>query len=540
MNPHMMKRGLLISDMLEYSIVDHPNAEIVSRLVEDGSIHRYTQKEAALRAKQLANALKAWGVNEGDRVATMAWNNYRHYEIYFGVIGIGAVCHTLNPRLVAEQIDYIVNHAEDRIIFVDLNLLPILEAVADKISRVEAIVVMTGAEHMPSSDAFDNLVCYEDFIAPHSEDIEWPDLDEDAGCSLCYTSGTTGNPKGVMYTHRSTVMHALNSLHKQVFDLGRESAVLPVVPMFHVNCWGIPFAVAITGAKLIFPGAALDGASLWELIDQEKPDLIAGVPTVWLSLLNYLDSINAKMESVETVLVGGAAAPVSMVKAFDEKHDAYLMHGWGMTEMSPLGTVNPHLREMDDMPKEERYQLQAKQGRPPFGVELKIIDDEGNKLPHDGKAFGRLMVRGPWIIDTYYKAESTATEDGWFDTGDVANISPDNYMQIVDRKKDVIKSGGEWISSIDLENVAVGHPAVQEACVIGIAHEKWSERPLLLIVLKEGQEATKEDIIAFLEPQVAKFWLPDDIIFRADLPHGATGKLLKNVLRDEYGSHYLS
>ncbi len=534
----MMHSPLLISSLMEFGVVSHPNAEIVSRKVEDGSIHRTTQGEAARRTKQLANALLNWGVKPGDRIATLAWNTWRHYEGYYAITGIGAVCHTINPRLFPEQLEYIFNHAEDRMVFVDVNLIPLLENLDGKLPHLQAIVVMTDAEHMPDSK-LQNLVCYEDFIGVHRDEFEWPTFSEETECSLCYTSGTTGNPKGVMYTHRSTVLHAMGSLHQQVLDISQDSIILPVVPMFHVNCWGLPYAVTITGAKLVFPGAAMDGASLWELIDSEKPTCLAGVPTVWLGLLNHLDSINKTLDSVEKVVVGGSAAPLSMIRAFDEKHGAFLLHAWGMTEMSPIGTVNAPNKRLMALPAEQRYEIQRKQGKAVFGVEMKIINDEGEELPRDGKAYGRLMVRGPWIINSYYKAEDVATEDGWFDTGDVANIDPDNYMQIVDRSKDVIKSGGEWISSIDLENVAVGHPAVAEACVIGVPHEKWQERPLLLVVLKDGAKATREDILAFLEPQLAKFWLPDDILFRDDLPHTATGKLLKVPLREEYASHYL-
>ncbi|WP_372749408.1 long-chain fatty acid--CoA ligase [Litorivivens sp.] len=534
----MMESPLLISGLMEFGVVNHPEAEIVSRKVEDNSIHRITQLGAAKRTRQLANALLNWGVKPGDRIATLAWNTWRHYEVYYATAGIGSICHTINPRLFPEQLEYIFNHAEDRMLFIDLNLLPLVEALRDKLPHLQAIVVMCDKEYMPDSK-IDGLICYEEFIAPHSESFEWPQFDESTPCSLCYTSGTTGNPKGVMYTHRSTVLHAMGSLHAQALDIKADSVILPVVPMFHVNAWGIPYAVTITGAKLVFPGAAMDGASLWELIKSEEPTLLAGVPTVWLGLLNHLDSIGETMHSVQTVVVGGSAAPLSMIKAFDEKHDAFLLHAWGMTEMSPIGTVNAPTKAMLAMPKEERYQQQRKQGRPVYGVDMKIIDDDGNELPRDGKAYGRLMVRGPWIVNSYYKSDKLATENGWFDTGDVATIDSHNTMQIVDRSKDVIKSGGEWISSIDLENVAVGHPAVAEACVIGIPHEKWQERPLLLVVLKDGASASEADILDYLKPQLASFWVPDAVVFRDDLPHTATGKLLKVPLREEYADFYI-
>lgn len=539
MSSFMMDRPMLISSMMEFGVHDHPNSEIVTRRVEDGKIVRHTQLEASQRAAKVANALDKLGIKFGDRVATLAWNTHRHYEIYFGVCGIGAVCHTINPRLFPEQVDYIVNHAEDRVLFVDLTFVPLVEAIADKLSVLEKIVILADKASMPET-SLPNVVCYEELIAAEDTSYDWPEFDENSAASLCYTSGTTGNPKGVMYTHRSTVLHAVFSLNEQCFNMSRDTTVLPVVPMFHVNCWGIPFSVAVTGAKLVFPGAGLDGASLWEMIDQEQPDLLAGVPTVWLGLLNHLDSIDATMDSVKNVVVGGSAAPISMIRAFDQKHGAFLVHAWGMTEMSPIGSANVETAELRAMPAEERYIIQSSQGRPPFGVDLKIVDDEGNTLPRDGKAFGRLLVRGPWIIKRYYKAESDAVEaDGWFDTGDVATIDPQNYMRIVDRSKDVIKSGGEWISSIDLENIAVGHPAVLEACVIGVPEEKWQERPLLIVVLHEGQTATKQDILDFLEPQIAKFWTPDDVIFVSELPHGATGKLLKVPLREQYQNHLM-
>lgn len=533
----MMDRPLLISSLLDFALVNHPQSEIVTRRVE-GDIHRYTWKEAADRSARIANALTRLGVKTGDRVGSLAWNTYRHLELYFGVSGMGAVLHTINPRLFPEQVIWIANHAEDRFLFVDLTFLPLVDAVRSQLTSVEKVIVLADKAAMPAGR--DDLVCYEDLLAPEAGSFAWPALDERTAASMCYTSGTTGHPKGVLYTHRSTVLHALGTLHSGALDIGRDSVILPVVPMFHVNAWGTPYSAAMSGAKLVLPGAGMDGKNLHELIDGEQATLLLGVPTVWLGLLNYLDSISAKMDSVQHVVVGGSAAPLAMIRAFDEKHDAFLIHAWGMTEMSPLGTVNGPTRELLALPKEERYKRQLKQGRPVYGVELKIIDDDGKELPRDGKAYGRLLVRGPWITSGYYRNDDrSAFVDGWFDTGDVATLDEINTMQIVDRRKDVIKSGGEWISSIDLENIAVGHPAVKEACVIGVPHPKWDERPLLLIVLKEGASATKEDVLAYVGQHIAKFWTPDDVIFVADLPHTATGKLHKVPLREQYANHLM-
>ncbi|MFP5384388.1 MAG: 3-(methylthio)propionyl-CoA ligase [Gammaproteobacteria bacterium] len=535
---NMMERPLLVSSLLAHAVQNHPEVEIVTRRVE-GDVHRYGWGDAALRAAKVANALARLGIKRGDRVGTLAWNTYRHLELYFGVSGSGAVLHTINPRLFPEQIAWIVNHAEDRVLFVDLTFMPLIEALAEHLKNVEAIVVMTDGDTMPKVN-LPNLVCYEELIARESDQYEWPEFDERTACSLCYTSGTTGNPKGVMYTHRSTVLHAWGSLHSGALNIGRDTVILPVVPMFHVNAWGTPYAAAMSGAKLAMPGPALDGKSLHELIEREKVTLALGVPTIWLGLLNYLDSVNAKLTTVKHVVVGGSAAPLSMIKAFDQKHGAFLIHAWGMTEMSPLGTVNAPTAELMALPAEQRYQKLLKQGRPVYGVEIKIVDDAGQELPRDGKTFGRLLVRGPWIISQYYKVEdNSAFDNGWFDTGDVATIDGQNCMQIVDRKKDVIKSGGEWISSIDLENVAVGHPAVKEACVIGVPHPKWDERPLLLCILKESHQCTRDEMLEFLADQVAKFWLPDDVLFVPELPHTATGKLLKVNLREQYKDHLM-
>jgi len=530
---NMQKQGLVIPDLLEHAAQYHGSSEIISRLVE-GGIHRYTYADALLRSKQLANALKRLGVSSGDRVGTLAWNTFRHFEVYYAVSGSGAITHTINPRLFPEQITYIVNHANDRYLFVDLTFLPIVEALHKQFTALEGVIVLTDEANMPET-SLPNVMCYESLIASESEVFDWPELDDEQGATLCYTSGTTGNPKGVLYSHRSTIIHALGSAQREGLDINSESVVLPVVPMFHVCAWGIPYAAPMTGATIVFPGAGMDGASLTELIQSEKVDLLLGVPTVWLGLLNHLDQENQVLESVERVVVGGSAAPISMIQAFDEKHNAFVVHAWGMTEMSPLGTVCAPTRAFKALPSAERYALQSKQGRPVFGVQLKIVDDEGVACKFDGVEFGRLLVKGPWIAAQYYLEEATALEpDGWFDTGDVATIDPKGFMQIVDRKKDVIKSGGEWISSIELENAAIGHPSIQEACVIGVIHPKWDERPLLLIVLAEGESCDEDAILEYMTGKVAKWSLPDAVLVVGSLPHTATGKLLKKDLREEY------
>lgn len=534
----MMDRPLLISSLLQHAEVTHPHSEIVSRRCE-GDIHRYTMKDAAARARKVANLLQRLNINDGDRIATLAWNNYRHFELYYGVSGYGAVLHTINPRLFAEQLVYIVNHAEDRYIFVDLTFVPLLEAILPHIGNVEGFIILCDEDKMPETK-LPNAQCYETLLAAESDEFEWPEFDERKGASMCYTSGTTGNPKGVLYSHRSTCLHALSSVGEEVMGLSSSSCFLPVVPMFHVNAWGTPYSACITGAKQVFPGPGMDGASLWELIEAEKPDLLLGVPTVWLMLLNHMDSIGKKLESVKNVIIGGAAAPLQMIKDFDQKHDAFVVHAWGMTEMSPIGTINAYNGIMAALPEEERYQLQRKQGRPVFGVEIKICDDDGNELPRDGKTFGRLLVRGPWIVNGYYNNDDTSSfENGWFDTGDVATIDENSYMNIVDRSKDVIKSGGEWISSIDLENAAVGHPQLAECCVIGARHPKWDERPILLAVKNPEAEVDEASVLSYLEDKIVKWWMPDAVIFVESLPHTTTGKLLKVDLRKDYENYLI-
>ena len=536
----MMDKPLNIADILEYAATFNTDAQIVTRQVE-GGIHRYSYSDALRRTKKLANALRNLGVHQEDRVATLAWNTYRHFELYYAISGMGAIIHTINPRLFAEQIIYIVNHAEDKYLFVDLTFVPLLEAIKDHITVVRGIVVMTDAAHMPRSQALPNLICYEDLIAEESEEFAWPEFDERTAAGLCYTSGTTGNPKGVLYSHRSTVLHAVSACRSSALNLGPMSRVLPVVPMFHVCAWGVPYSAPIAGAGIVFPGAGMDGASLYELIDGEKATSMLGVPTVWLGLLNYIDSIKGNLDSVEDVVIGGSAAPRSMMEKFQDVYGVFPIHAWGMTEMSPMGSLcarTPYLAQAD---KEARARIQSKQGRAVFGVEMRIVDDEDQPLPHDGKTFGKLMVRGPWIASGYYKNDDrSAFRGGWFDTGDVSTIDPAGYMQIVDRSKDVIKSGGEWISSIELENHAVGHPAVAEACVVGIAHPRWDERPLLLIVRKAGAQAGADDIQRFLADKVAKWWLPDDVVFVDALPHTATGKLLKTEVRAKFANHYMT
>ena len=535
---NMMTEPLLISGILEHAIQNNSKTEIVSKRVE-GDIHRYSILDAAKRSKQLANALVNLGVKEGDVLGTMAVNGYRHFELYFGISGIGAVLHTLNPRLFPEQIDFIVNHAEDKYLFIDLPFIPIIEAVAKNLKNVKGFIVLCDKENLPKDSKLENLMCYEELIKDESEEFDWPTFDENTASSLCYTSGTTGNPKGVLYSHRSTILHAWYSSAGNAMNLTSKSVVLPVVPMFHVNAWGVPYAASMLGCKLVFPGPFTDGESIYNLINDEGVNNLLGVPTVWLGLLNYLDEKDITLKNVNSVLVGGSAAPKSMIKDFQEKHNVFLLHGWGMTEMSPLGTLNQDTAEMDLMELDDRYELQTSQGRAIYGCQIKIVNDEGDTLPNDGKTFGRLMVKGPAIIERYYKSSESALENGWFDTGDVSTISPDGYMRIVDRSKDVIKSGGEWISSIDLENTALGCPGVLEACVVGVIHEKWDERPLLFVV-KNSDECTKESVLEYLSDKVAKWWLPDDVIFIDELPHGATGKLLKTGLREDYKNHLIT
>jgi fatty-acyl-CoA synthase len=538
----MQDRPLLISSIIEHAVAMHAGAEIVSRTVE-GPLHRCTYGDVHRRAKQAANALAALGVVPGDRIATLAWNGHRHLELYYGVSGGGAVLHTINPRLFREQIAYIVNHAEDRYLFFDTTFAPLVEALAPQLPSVEGFVAMTDRAHMPAIGVR-NLVCYEEWIEAASPDYTWPVFDEQTASSLCYSSGTTGNPKGVLYSHRSTVLHTYAACMADSLALSPSESVLLVVPMFHVNAWGMPYAAPMSGAKLVLPGPALDGRSVYALMKDERVTLALGVPTVWLMLLQHVDAegLDPKRDLVlRRVVIGGSAAPRAMSEQFETKFGAFVVHAWGMTEMSPLGTICNLLPKHRSCDLPQRLDVQAKQGRAMFGVEMKITDDAGRELPRDGKAFGHLLVRGPWVTRGYFKGEGGAIldEEGFFDTGDVATIDPDGYMQITDRSKDVIKSGGEWISSIEIENAAVGHPAVAEAAVIGVAHPKWQERPLLIVVRKPGQEVTPEDLLGYLAGKVAKWWLPDAVVFVDEVPHTATGKLLKTKLREMFSGYRL-
>jgi fatty-acyl-CoA synthase len=539
MNGLMMQQPLLVSSLLQHAERHHGDQEIVSRRVE-GDLHRQTYRDLGKRARRMANALAARGIGFGDRVATLAWNGYRHMELYYAVSGSGAVLHTLNPRLHPDQIVWIADHAEDQILFFDLTFLPVVEAIASRVSTIKTFVAMTDRAHMPGATTLTNLLCYEDLIEAHSPEFEWPTFDENTASSLCYTSGTTGNPKGALYSHRSTVLHTYAAALPDTFNCSARDVILPVVPMFHVNAWGLPYVACMVGAKLVFPGPWLDGKSLYELFEREGVTLSAGVPTVWQGLLAHVEENNFSFTKMRRTIIGGAACPPAMMSAFQDRYAVQVLHAWGMTEMSPLGTVCALKPKHAGLSVERRMAVQGKQGRAPFGVDIKIVDDDGRDLPHDGQAAGQLMVRGPWIISRYFKGEGgDPLVNSWFPTGDVSTIDPDGFMQITDRSKNVIKSGGEWIGSIDLENIAMAHPSVAMAACIGARHPKWDERPLLVVAKKPGVSLTRDELLGFYEGKIAKWWTPDDVVFVDSIPLGATGKMLKNKLREMFKDHRL-
>jgi fatty-acyl-CoA synthase len=532
----MQKWAPNVASIIEHAKQFHPEKEVISRMVS-GDIHRTNYDEVCIRSRKLASVLVKDGYKEGDVIATLALNTYRHLEMYYGISGMGAVTHTLNFRLHPEQAVYIINHAEDKIIFVEAPFVPILEALKDQLKTVEKYIILCDESEMPDTQ-LKNAISYESYIEDGDENYEWPQLKDDAACALCYTSGTTGNPKGVLYSHKSNILHAQASLTAMLIK--PSDSILMVVPLFHVLAWGIPYYGPMFGLKLVMPGMQMEGEPLYDLIDREDVSLAFGVPTIWMGLLAYCRENNKILTSVKNTIIGGSALSLSTLQEFDEVHDVNVIHAWGMTEMSPLGTTNVPTLEMESMSKDEKYAIQLKQGKPIYGVELKVVDDAGNDLPHDGESQGHLLVRGPWILQKYFKADNDAVDkDGWFDTGDISVLDQDGYMTIKDRAKDVIKSGGEWISSIDLENAAFGHPEVAEACVVGIPHPKWDERPMLFIVTNTGEEIDKQSILDFLASKVAKWWLPDEIIFLKELPHGATGKLQKFELREEYTNYYM-
>ena len=535
----MQDQPLSISSLIEFAARHHHDAQIVSRRVE-GDIHRSTYREAAARARRVAGALDRLGLAFSDRVATLAWNGYRHYELYYGVAGSGRVLHTLNPRLAPDQVAWIANHAEDRALCFDMTFLPIVKAVWRQCTTVKHWIALCDADALPADSGIEGLQSYEAWIGRESDDYVWPVFDERSAATLCYTSGTTGNPKGALYSHRSTVLHAYAGALPDSLGLSARDCILPVVPMFHVNAWGLPFNAAMTGAKLVFPGPALDGKSVYELLESERVTMAAGVPTVWLMLLNHVKQNGLKFTHMRRTVIGGSACPPAMIKSFRDDYDVTVLHAWGMTEMSPIGTVCTLKLAQQALDPDAQLAVMAKQGRAVYGVEMRIVGPDGQELPWDGQASGDLHVKGPWIISSYFKGEGgDPLVDGWFPTGDVASIDADGFLQITDRSKDVIKSGGEWISSIDIENVAVAHPAVAMAACIALPHPKWDERPLLVVVKKPGAEVTREQLLQFFEGKVAKWQVPDDVAFVDAIPLGATGKMQKNKLREQFKGHRL-
>ncbi len=530
---------LLCTKIIDHAALLHPGRTVLSRSVE-GPMHETTYAEIRRRSLKVAKRLEKHGIRLGDRVATLAWNTWRHLEVWYGLLGLGAIYHTVNPRLFHDQIVWIVNDAADRLLFVDLTFLPIIEKYIDQMPTLERVIVLTDAAHMPAT-TIPNAVPYEDWIAEVDEDFAWKAFDENTAAGLCYTSGTTGNPKGVVYSHRSNVLHAFQAAQVDMFGCGSRDVIMPVVPMFHANCWSLAFTAPMVGASLVMPGPKLDGASIHEMLEVGKVTLTAAVPTVWQMLLQHMEAKQVRLPTLKRVIIGGAACPRAMTEKFEKVYDVRVAHAWGMTETSPLGTICSLKPETADLDVEARLDLQVKQGIPPFGVEMKITDDANNERPRDGRSFGRLKVRGPAIAGGYFKGagKEAFDADGFFDTGDVATIDPNGYMQITDRSKDVIKSGGEWISTIDLENLAIAHPDVLEAAVIGVAHPKWDERPLLVVVPKPGTSPTREGVLAHYEGKIAKWWMPDDVVFVDEIPHTATGKIQKMTLRERFRDYKL-
>jgi acyl-CoA synthetase (AMP-forming)/AMP-acid ligase II len=535
----MQDSPLLVSQLIEHAATLYPEQIIASKTAE-GHWHEYNYKEAALRSRKLAQALIRLGIKDGDVIATMAWNTHRHFECWYGISGMGAILHTVNPRLFPEQLEYIINHAQDQYIFIDASFAPLLEKLQLLLPNVKGYILMTDAERMPET-SLKNALCYETLIEQENGDFTWPVLDERQATSICYTSGTTGNPKGVLYSHRSSILHSWAITAKSVASIDNETSLLPIVPMFHANAWGLVYASAMTGAKLILPGPHLDGKSVCQMVNKYEVDLTAAVPTVWTMLLQYLEESGETLKSLNSVLIGGSAVPRSMIEKFETVYGVEVWQAWGMTEMSPLGSLNRLNKQEKKLDYQQQLDIKVKQGRPCFGVQMKIVDDNNAPLPHDGIAFGRLMVKGPWVVASYFRSDKVALEDdGWFDTGDVANIDASGNMQITDRSKDVIKSGGEWISSIDLENAAMGHPDIAEAAVIGVAHPKWEERPLLIVVPKDATNPpSTEQVLEFLSDKVAKWWLPDDMAIVTEIPHTATGKINKLGLRQQFKEYQL-
>ncbi len=540
MNGQMMQQPLLISSLLRHAERHHGTQEVVSRRVE-GDIHRYTYADLASRSRKLAKALAGLGMAPGVRVGTIAWNTYRHLELYYAVSGSGAVLHTLNPRLHPDQLAWIADHAEDEVLCFDKTFLPLVEAVAPRLKTVRKFVLMVDRDHMPAVSQIEGLLCYEDLIAAvPSDHFDWPALDEQTASSLCYTSGTTGNPKGVLYSHRSTVLHTFASALPDALNLCARDAILPVVPMFHVNAWGLPYSACMVGAKLVFPGPGLDGKSLHELFEAEGVTVSAGVPTVWQGLLAHVQGNGLRFSTMRRTIIGGSACPPAMMNTFEDTYGVQVIHAWGMTELSPIGTVGILKGHQLDLPVEQCRAIQAKQGRGVFGIDMKIVGEDGQELPWDGQASGELLVRGHWVVDQYLKGEKSPLVNGWFPTGDVATIDADGFMNITDRAKDVIKSGGEWIGSIDIENIAMAHPAVAMAACIAAKHPKWDERPLLVVVKKPNADVSKAELLAFFNGRIAKWWTPDDVVFVDAIPLGATGKMLKHRLREQFQDHLLT